>query len=145
VIDSVAVRLPLESATGLGLKDLLALFGKPLTVSVTLPLYPFTGLRVTVYVMLPGRFTVWLAGLTLSVKSGVGGTGVLVGTRVGGVVAVAIAVNVAVAVGGNGVLVAVGGRGVFVGVALALAGMVKVICRPSCTMFATLQAYCVER
>ena len=55
------------------------------------------------------------------------------------------AVNVAVAGGGNGVLVAVGGRGVFVGVALALAGMVKVICRPSCTMLATLQAYCVER
>jgi hypothetical protein len=33
--------------TGLGLKELLVLDGRPLTLNDTLPLYPFNELRVT--------------------------------------------------------------------------------------------------
>jgi hypothetical protein len=60
--------------------------------------------------VLLGLSNIRLAGLRLIVKSGVGGTGVLVGTIVGGI----------------DVEVAVGGKGVLVGVAVPDIGMVKV-------------------
>jgi hypothetical protein len=56
-----------------GLKLAFARNGKPLTLKFTVPENPFIAATVTVYVALEPRVTVWLDGVTLIEKSGVGG------------------------------------------------------------------------
>lgn len=47
--------------------------GQPLTLRATVPLYPLSGLAVTVYVVLPPCTTVCELGEAVSEKSGTGG------------------------------------------------------------------------
>jgi hypothetical protein len=72
--------------------------GSPLRNRMTLPLKPFSEVRVTAYCTVPGRTTVRLDGVTLMLKLGARvGAGVFV--MVGVPVAVAVSVGITVSVG----------------------------------------------
>ena len=119
--EMVSVELPVppgDKVTEGGLKLAVVLLGRALTDRLTLPLKLLSEVSVTAYVTLPGRTSVLVDGLTLMLKSGALGIGVLVGVLVGvfvGVfVGVLVATGTAVLVGvlvatGTGVLVGVGG------------------------------------
>src|SRR5205814_827776 len=79
VIVRVELPVPLEArvTTG-GLNVPVVLVGRPLTDRLTLPLKLLSEDNVTLYVTLPGRTTVLLVGLTVILKSGWLGMGVLV-------------------------------------------------------------------
>lgn len=69
VIVNVDVAAPELMTIGLGLKLPLAPAGNPLTLGVTLPVKPFTGVTVRVYVVVPPATIVREAGLTATWKS----------------------------------------------------------------------------
>jgi len=68
VVVTVMVEVPAPVMVA-GLNEAVAPAGRPLTVGVTTPLNPFTAVVVTVYVVLPPATTVWVLGVTATVKS----------------------------------------------------------------------------
>jgi len=68
---TVRVELP-DPATEVGLKEVVTLAPAPLTLRLTVPVNPLTGLIVTVYLPLAPRATLRLVGETEIAKSGVG-------------------------------------------------------------------------
>jgi len=72
-VDTVRAEVP-DPVTEVGVKVPVLCAGKPVTLKVTTPSNPFTGVIVTWYTVAEPRLTVRVAGNTEKVKSGAAAT-----------------------------------------------------------------------